>query len=189
VQIKVHVARAGIALDRAKILNFGCGWGRHIRFLLRDVPAENLTGTDVSAQSLMLCRSQIPGVDFDRNNTVPPLGYADSTFDVVYAQSVFSPCPNTLMFAGSQSCSSAAARRSDPDDLRTSQIRASRGAEADIRELQVSFVPTMKHSSELGDWGPRYRTTSRGFGTPSRRSVLLGRSPKYPQAVIVGRKH
>ena len=73
-----------------RILDFGCGWGRMIRFYLKDVPAENLYGIDVDAAAIEICRRSMPGVCFEVVEPLPPSALAEGSFDLVFAYSVFS---------------------------------------------------------------------------------------------------
>jgi SAM-dependent methyltransferase len=76
--------------DLGKVLDFGCGWGRYLRLFLKDVPPENLFGLDVDPEIIAVCRqSRIPA-DLHVGTPFPPTRFADNTFDVVYAYSVFS---------------------------------------------------------------------------------------------------
>jgi SAM-dependent methyltransferase len=84
--IRRKAIRYGVPLRRCRsILDFGCGWGRVIRYF----DAENLWGVDASERAIEACRQTIP---FARFATVPPLGpseFEDGTFDLIYAYSVF----------------------------------------------------------------------------------------------------
>jgi 2-polyprenyl-3-methyl-5-hydroxy-6-metoxy-1,4-benzoquinol methylase len=40
----------------SRVLDFGCGWGRVIRFFLKDVAPENLVGIDAMERAITLCR-------------------------------------------------------------------------------------------------------------------------------------
>jgi SAM-dependent methyltransferase len=73
-----------------KVLDFGCGWGRVLRVLLKDFHTANLFGTDIDAEVVALARELLPEVDFQVNGPRPPLAYADESFDLVVANSVFS---------------------------------------------------------------------------------------------------
>jgi predicted RNA methylase len=42
-----------------RILDFGCGWGRILRFFLKDVPAKNLIGVDVDPEVIEICKETI----------------------------------------------------------------------------------------------------------------------------------
>lgn len=72
------------------ILDFGCGWGRIIRCFMRDVEPEVLHGCDCLPYMIQLCKKDLPGLDFIQNDPMPPLPYKESTFDLIYAYSVFS---------------------------------------------------------------------------------------------------
>jgi SAM-dependent methyltransferase len=76
--------------DCGAVLDFGCGWGRIIRFFLKDLPAERLWGIDVNADAIAICRRTNPWSRFEVVTPAPPTGFADATFDVVYSFSVFS---------------------------------------------------------------------------------------------------
>ena len=72
-----------------RVLDFGVGWGRIIRFFWRDVGPENLYGVDVDPEILQVCRAtRVPG-------TLEPiqpggrLPFPDGHFDLVFAYSVF----------------------------------------------------------------------------------------------------
>lgn len=73
-----------------KVFDFGCGWGRVQRVLLKDFPASNLWGTDVDPEVIEIARSLLPEVHFEVNAPRPPLPHADESFDLVLVNSVFS---------------------------------------------------------------------------------------------------
>ena len=51
--------RHGKALDpSSRILDFGCGWGRILRFFLKDVDEANAQGVDCYGEMIDLCKSQ-----------------------------------------------------------------------------------------------------------------------------------
>ena len=72
------------------ILDFGCGWGRIIRIFLRDVEPEKLYGCDCTEEILNISREMNKWCNFDLINPFPPTNYKSSTFDLIYAYSVFS---------------------------------------------------------------------------------------------------
>jgi SAM-dependent methyltransferase len=73
-----------------RVLDFGCGFGRLLRFFMKDIAPGNLIGTDVDASFIAVCKELFRGGDFDVNAPYPPLHYPDASFDVIYAYSVFS---------------------------------------------------------------------------------------------------
>lgn len=71
------------------ILDFGVGWGRLIRFFLKDVTAERLYGVDVDQDILDICRQmRVPG-HLARVDPLGTLPYESRTVGTVYAYSVF----------------------------------------------------------------------------------------------------
>jgi SAM-dependent methyltransferase len=71
------------------ILDFGCGCGRVIRWFLDQENNAHLYGTDIDPAMVEWCKKNIPGVDWSINHSMPPTEYADESFDLVYAISVF----------------------------------------------------------------------------------------------------
>jgi SAM-dependent methyltransferase len=72
------------------ILEFGCGWGRIIRFFLKDVQPDRLWGIDCMPEAIALCTSTNRHSHFELVNPFPPTSVPDSSFDLVYSYSVFS---------------------------------------------------------------------------------------------------
>lgn len=79
--------------DDTKVMDFGCAWGRIIRFWLRDLPPENLHGVDVEERFLSYARRDVPGPQFTLSKARPPLAVQDASLDLIYAFSVFSHLP------------------------------------------------------------------------------------------------
>ena len=91
-QLIRHIA-AGLGrpvTHRSVVLDFGCGWGRTIRFFMRDTPATQLHGVDVTERAIVLSRETNPWCDFSRVPPMPPSSLPSDTFDVIYLYSVFS---------------------------------------------------------------------------------------------------
>jgi SAM-dependent methyltransferase len=75
--------------DFRSVLDFGCGCGR-VLVWMADIPASwRLHGTDVDAEAINWCRDNLPVASWDVNEGLPPLPYADDSFDLVYAIAVF----------------------------------------------------------------------------------------------------
>jgi SAM-dependent methyltransferase len=72
------------------ILDFGCGWGRVTRFLLRDVEAAKVWGVDHYDKSIEICKQTNRWQNFLQIKPFPPTAFANSTFDLIFAYSVFS---------------------------------------------------------------------------------------------------
>lgn len=77
-------------ISQSSILDFGCGWGRILRFFLREVPHPNLHGCDVWDEILNVARSDNKWCTFSQVGSFPQSSYSDEKFDVVYLYSVFS---------------------------------------------------------------------------------------------------
>lgn len=76
-------------LHAARILDFGCGWGRIIRYFARDVPAGALFGCDPDAEILNMCSElRVPGILRRSDYHLHSLPF-EPQFDLVYAFSVF----------------------------------------------------------------------------------------------------
>ena len=82
------------------ILDFGCGSGRVIRTIPKDTPAgtRELTGVDIDATAIAWCRRNLPGIDFHAVASQPPLLFAKSSFDLVFAVSVFTHLDEAMQF-------------------------------------------------------------------------------------------
>jgi cyclopropane fatty-acyl-phospholipid synthase-like methyltransferase len=79
--------------DSTRVLDFGCGWGRIARFFLRET--EELWGIDVSERVIEVCRHTIPRGTFQLTERFGPSVFAEASFDLVYAYSVFSHLSET----------------------------------------------------------------------------------------------
>jgi len=72
------------------VMDFGCGWGRHYRFFLRDVSTEHFWGVDIDDSMIQVCKKTIKVGQFERCDISPPLGFPNDCFDIIYSYSVFS---------------------------------------------------------------------------------------------------
>lgn len=77
------------SLEEAAVLDFGCGWGRLMRFFARDVELDALFGVDPAEEILEVCRrSRMPG-ELARCQFAPTSLPLDRRIDLAYAFSVF----------------------------------------------------------------------------------------------------
>lgn len=81
--------------DTTTFLDFATGFGRNLRFYMKDVAPGNLYGSDVWDAILSLClkdfaREGQPDVNFGLNEAFPPTKYTDNTFDIIILYSLFS---------------------------------------------------------------------------------------------------
>lgn len=86
--------------DVPRVLDFGCGLGRTLRFL-RDRRYE-LFGCDVHAAAIQWAASAFPDIRFEINAEVPPLHYGSATFDAIFAVSVFTHFDETAQRSWAQ---------------------------------------------------------------------------------------
>jgi ubiquinone/menaquinone biosynthesis C-methylase UbiE len=72
------------------VLDFGCGWGRIIRFFLKDIEPSDLWGIDCAAEVIEICKQTNKWCKFELIDPFPPTSFPDGTFDLIYCYSVFS---------------------------------------------------------------------------------------------------
>lgn len=93
------LGRQGVApRDLRDILDFGCGCGRVARHWPQMTDAA-VTGVDYNPALVAWCRQNLPFGTFAVNDLAPPLAFADGSFDLVYALSVFTHLPEPLQAA------------------------------------------------------------------------------------------
>lgn len=81
------------------VLDFGCGSGR-VMSHFHDRPAScHLYGTDIDKQAIAWCRKHLRFARWETNDAMPPTRYADNTFDLIYAISVFTHLDERMQFA------------------------------------------------------------------------------------------
>lgn len=79
--------------ETSNVLDFGCGWGRYLRFLNKDTRADHLHGVDVNPEMVALCRRLgVPG-NLKAIDRLASLPFPDDFFDVAMAYSVFTHLP------------------------------------------------------------------------------------------------
>ena len=89
------LGRAGSGIDEmSSILDFGCGCGRVVRNWA-GLDAK-VAGSDLSGGAIDWCRGHLPFARFETNGLSPPLAFADASFDLAYALSVFTHLPDAI---------------------------------------------------------------------------------------------
>jgi SAM-dependent methyltransferase len=84
--MKLH---GGSSLSDATLLDFGCGWGRHLRFFAKDVPPNRLYGCDSNKFVLQMCEElRVPG-RLGLSRSIPQSVPVEGPLDLAYAFSVF----------------------------------------------------------------------------------------------------
>ena len=74
------------------VLEFGCGSARVLRHF-RNIGHLSLAGSDANPKAIEWARRNLSGIDFRINALEPPLPFAEKSFDLVYALSVFTHIP------------------------------------------------------------------------------------------------
>jgi SAM-dependent methyltransferase len=82
-------------LADARVLDFGCGWGRLTRFLARDVAPGRLYGCDPVEQILDVCREARVPATLARSDFLPSRLPFEEPFDLAFAFSVFTHLSET----------------------------------------------------------------------------------------------
>ncbi len=72
------------------ILDFGCGWGRMVRFFLKDLEPSRIWGADCLSSIINICRQTNKWCNFRLVEPVPRTTFPDEMFDLIYSYSVFS---------------------------------------------------------------------------------------------------
>jgi len=79
----------GRTLEKARVLDFGCGWGRIIRLLYKYVAYDNIYGVDPWDESIDLCWQHRVKAHLAISDYVPRTLPFEGPFDLIYAYSVF----------------------------------------------------------------------------------------------------
>lgn len=74
--------------DFGRILDWGCGCGRILRYFPDDLAAAKLMGVDIDSSAIDWCRQAFPGHEFLTVSTRPSVPIADESFDLIYGISV-----------------------------------------------------------------------------------------------------
>lgn len=80
----------GPLTEAQHVLDFGCGWGRIIRFFLKDVAGRNLEGIDCFPEAIEISQATNRWAQFSLIDPMPPTTLASDTYDLIYSYSVFS---------------------------------------------------------------------------------------------------
>jgi cyclopropane fatty-acyl-phospholipid synthase-like methyltransferase len=95
--VKAKAARSGIALQNgARVLDFGCGWGRMLHFLTKDVGRSGAFGVDVDATLVGLCHRLSVPAEVRLIKPLAELPFTNGQFDLVYSYSVFTHLPENV---------------------------------------------------------------------------------------------
>lgn len=82
-----------------KVLDFGCGCGRVVRYFAAQCPAQ-VDASDIDAETIAWCQASLgDAAAFHCNPEWPPLSFEDERFDLVYGISVFTHFPEDMQRA------------------------------------------------------------------------------------------
>jgi SAM-dependent methyltransferase len=87
-----------------RVLDFGCGCGRVLRYMGIIAAKADFDASDIDREAVAWCRESFRGeagqgrFAFSVNSDLPPLPFGEGTFDLVYAISVFTHLPEDMQF-------------------------------------------------------------------------------------------
>jgi len=85
--------------EKDRILDFGCGSGRVMRYFHNFASESQYFGTDVDGEAISWCQQNLADIGrFEVNGALPPLPFEDAFFDFVYSISVFTHLPEEMQF-------------------------------------------------------------------------------------------
>ncbi len=85
-----------IDLPNARFLDFGCGWGRFLRYAMNDIPQEMLHAVDIDPDIIEVCRKSGIPAQYDVIKPMGKLPFADGQFSHAIAYSVFTHLPEPV---------------------------------------------------------------------------------------------
>lgn len=86
-----QLAKHGLTLsDDSVAVDFGSGWGRYTRFMLKYVHPDNLYGLEVNPAMVEHCRKAFGMANFLKVETLPPCPLRNGLVDLVFGYSVLS---------------------------------------------------------------------------------------------------
>ncbi len=86
--------------DNSRLLDFGCGCGRILRYFHHLYKRSSLHGTDIDQEAISWCQHHLSQIgSFVTNEKLPSLRFPDEYFDFVYSVSVFTHLPEDMQLA------------------------------------------------------------------------------------------
>jgi len=197
--LEVHL-EAPPATRAVRLLDFGCGCGRLLRFL-RGAHELELHGADVNAQHIEWCRAHLAPIAFTLSELAPPLPFPSGHFDALWSLSVFSHLdeatgrvwraelarvlrPGGILIATVQGLASLARAEADPELARRigwspAHVERARAALAAHGHGFVRYDTTSLAAARAGDnYGLHYTTEEQVRSTwPGEQLELLEYRP------------
>jgi SAM-dependent methyltransferase len=98
-----NAVNARVSLDHPlRILDFGCGCARVLRFMGTLAPESTFHASDIDGEAIEWCRANYPvevkrgRYVFVQNEDLPPAPFREDYFDLIYGISVFTHLPEDL---------------------------------------------------------------------------------------------
>jgi SAM-dependent methyltransferase len=102
--VREVLQEAGTSVDDLDaLLDWGCGCGRVLRHW-HNLPRTQLYGCDINPKMIQWCSTNLRFVRVDVTQLAPPLPYPSSTFDLIYAFSVFTHLAEDLQHEWMREC-------------------------------------------------------------------------------------
>jgi SAM-dependent methyltransferase len=76
-------------LPGMRVLDFGCGSGRVLSWLVKRHPSTAFFGSDVDHEAIEWCSANLSPAEFSVNSEFPPLDFSSDHFDIIYGISVY----------------------------------------------------------------------------------------------------
>jgi SAM-dependent methyltransferase len=88
--LTIHGRRTVLSRDPVRVLDFGCGGGRLLRYFVPVTDHWDAVGVEVNRAMATWCDSALAGTRTLHISTEPPIPLPDRSFDFIYSFSVFS---------------------------------------------------------------------------------------------------
>jgi SAM-dependent methyltransferase len=85
--------------DFRRVLDWGCGLGRVVRWFEDVGPGTEFVGTDISEKAVLWCSENMHFGSYRSNDYLPPLPFPDEHFDLIYGISVLTHLPEDFQHA------------------------------------------------------------------------------------------
>ena len=147
IEESLQAAGKGIA-PGSRILDFGCGCGRTLRWLLPRYPNSEFHGVDVDAEAVEWCMKNVKPGHFQATSPISRLPFPNKHFDVVYSISVFTHLDEHMQ------------------DQWLSELRR-------VLKMDGVLLFTVHGSLAAQELDPQGREALEGYGFVHRRSMKL----------------